>query len=64
MRVKHLIESHFSCSAAALLCSSFSQAHRVGNIGITANFVFIYLQFHSLFALYDVSRCEIRGQWA
>ena len=43
---------------------SFSQAHKIGNIAIVANFVFPYIcKFSSLFTLIDVSTREIRCQW-
>ena len=44
--------------------SSFSQTHKIGNIGIIANFVYpMYLQFPSLFVPYDVSKRGNNYQW-
>ena len=43
--------------------SGFPQTHKIGNIGIIANFVFPYLHFPSLFAPYDISIYDIRYQW-
>ena len=41
----------------------FSQAHIIGKTGITANFVFPFVQSYALFAPCDVSKCKIRYQW-
>ena len=42
---------------------SFSQTHKIGNIGIITNFVIsIYLQCPSLFATFDVSKYVIKYQ--
>ena len=38
----------------------FSRTHKIGNISMFTNFLVTYLQFPSLFAPYDVSKCEIR----
>ena len=35
---------------------------KISHLGIIANFVFPYLQFSSLFGVYDVSKCEVRCQ--
>ena len=44
--------------------SGFSRTHNVGNIGIYCQLCIpIYFQFPSLFALYDISKCDIRYQW-
>ena len=40
--------------------SCFLQSHKVGNVGVIANFVFPY--FSPLFATNDVIKCEIRNQ--
>ena len=42
--------------------SSFSQIHKVDNVGIIADFILMYLHFSSLFAPNDISKCEIRNQ--
>ena len=42
--------------------SSFSQSHKVGNVGIIALCNLIQLQFSSLFAPTDASKYEIRNQ--
>ena len=42
--------------------SIFSHTHKIGNISIIASFVSPYLQFPSLFAPHDVSKCEIKSQ--
>ena len=43
----------------------FSQTHKIGNIGIKANFVFrhINLKFSSLFVSDGVRKCENKYQW-
>ena len=44
--------------------SSFSQTHKVGNVGIIANFVFIYICSFLLYLviLTGLSKCKIRNQ--
>ena len=41
--------------------TSFSQRHKIGNIAIVANLLFlIYLQFPFLFVSNDFGKCEMR----
>ena len=43
---------------------SFSQTHKVGNVGIYCQLcVTIFVQFSSLFSPNDARKCEIRNQW-
>ena len=52
----------FVCATVTVI--PLTQSQKIGHIGTNANFGFPYLQFPSLFTLYDVSKCEIRYRWA
>ena len=55
------LESQLDAGVSVLMHSGFLTNAKI-YVDIIANFV-IYLQFPSVFASYDVGKCEIRYEW-
>ena len=62
LKLHNELQQPTAFSKAASLLSTFSQTHKIYNIGIIANFVILYICIFLLYVLatYDVSKYEIR----